>query len=221
MDKVEIKLKYRRVGELYQGSLHTNSSAVDFEGITFARMMSNLAAQIRMHDSVTVELSRAELPNSEYRMDAETVELLRVDPAAAIRSMTHEDRTVHVKRVRSVTPPAGLLRAGHDTVAATFGDFVYAAVSATGRIECPGCGRWAQRSGDVKLQCPNADCQLEVVGVHHGERWYAVPTALLVEKGSRRFYLPRAWNPSGGWISHKDLSKLFRDFIKERDDATR
>ena len=221
MSRADIRLKYGRVGHEYHGVLGVTVDGVlsetDFEGHTFARMLSSVATHVRLHDEATVELSRLELPGSDYLMDAGTVDLLRKDPAAAISAMTHEDRTVVIRDRKSSDPPRGLLRAGHDTVAASFGDNVYMSVSDLGRFECPGCGRWSPVMTHVSAACDGTACRLKIFGNTHGTAWFSTSTELLLSRGLTRYYLPRPWNPSGGWISHEDLRTMFEAFKKERE----
>lgn len=230
MTKADIRLEYGRSGETYHGSFIVEGredspglllvKSIDpFSDYTFARMMSALARNIRKCSDVDVVLARLEVKGSEYKLDAGTVELLRTDPAAAIRSMMHEDRTVIIRSSKSNRPPPGLLRAGHDTVAAAFGDDTYVSINDLGRFECPGCGRWSPCTTHVSAACDNRECSLTLTGTSHGGRWFAVSTAQLVAKKKPRYYVPRAWNPSGGWISNEDLSKMLEDYSKERDEC--
>jgi hypothetical protein len=217
-----IKLAYALAGDLYYGSfsfcIDGEDTKVEFDQHTFPRMMSRLAQHLREQSEVTgVVLTRLELGQSEYTLDLDTVELLRKDPAAAISSMMHESRTVHIGRHRSASSPPNLLRAGHDTVAAAFGDEVYLAIDNQGRHECPGCGRWSPRRTHGTVCCDKLECQLALSGVTHGGRWFSAATQQLLDAHRPRYYLPRAWNPSGGWISYEDLNVLFRDYSKERD----
>jgi hypothetical protein len=225
--RASIKLEYGRAGETYHGSYQVKNredgeglllvESIDpFSGYTFARMMSVLARHIRECSEVDVVLARHEAKGSEYKLDADTVELLRADPAAAISSMTHEDRTVMVRDRKSSRPPLGLLRAGHDTVAAAFGDELYVSVNDLGRFECPGCGRWSPVMTHVSAACDNNVCRLKIAGRTHGTTWFSTSTESLLNKGLSRYCLPRPWNPSG-WIRREDLRAMFEAYKKERD----
>ncbi len=226
MDRVSIELVYGRDGETYHGVLSVETppeivvqeKSRRFEGYTFPRMMSGLAGLIRAHDECVVTLARLEVPESEYVMDAGTVDMLRTDPAAAISSMSHESRVVYVRDPgKQPAPPPRLLRAGHDTLAEAFGDHVYCIVNQRGQFECLGCGRWSTVT-PTSMVCSN--CELRMYGTTcGGSKWFRVRTADVLGKAHARYYLPRIWNPSGGWIKHDDLSMLFLSFTEERDNV--
>ena len=221
MTKAEIKLSYGHNGETYSGEYVVSTgnppdSKRSFVNYFFPRMMSNLATYVRDHDECTVVLSRLEVEDSEYILDEGTVELLRRDPAAAIQSMMHEDRVIYIRdSAKSSGPPPVLLRAGHDTLAAAFGDTVYCKVNPLGKFECVGCGRW---SIVTPTSMPCTVCGLRLYGSTCGSDWFCVKTTDLLARRLGRYYLPRLWNPRG-WISHDELHAMYKDFNKERRDA--
>jgi hypothetical protein len=47
-----------------------------------------------------------------------------------------------------------------------------------------------------------------------------VPAQELIEKQKTRYFLPRAWNTSGPWISHDDLKKLYENYLKEKAECS-
>lgn len=222
--KADIKLIYGRLGQNYHGSINVKHegqnefiSEMDFKDFSFARVMSHLARTIRGYEpGGRVTLVRSELKGSDYPLDEATVELLRVDPAAAIRSMTHDRTTVVVRDKLPSAVPSGLLRAGHETIADALGDRIYVAMDQSGRFECVGCGRWREGAPDV-MSCTIEHCLVKLRGHLHGKTWYSVPTRDVLSLNLTRYYIPRGWNPSRGWITHADLNKMYRDFQKERD----
>jgi hypothetical protein len=131
--------------------------------------------------------------------------------------MMPEARTVVVRDHSAfATPPNGLLRVGHDTIAEAFGDLVYCAVDpASHQIECPGCGRWAEASTQ-RLACEITGCSIRIMGKLTGRAWFVVGTDELLKLGLERYYLPRSWNSSRGWISRDELLAMFENFKKER-----
>lgn len=237
----DIRMHYGRDGETYNGSLavngHTSTddgSIEHFTGYTFARMMSRLAKQIRRFNAgnVKVVLSRTEKAGSNYELDKDTIQLLRDDPAAAIRSMTHPDRVVKVP-VGGKNPPqknvgvsmGSRLRAGHDTLADAFGDEVYVLVDlARDALECPVCGRLKGEFAEVSPHstarmygCTN--CMNGFIVQLCGDNWASIRTAELIQVKADRFYLPRQWNKGGPWITRIDLTRKYRAFEKERADV--
>lgn len=220
--KAEIRLSYGRSGETYHGSFYVMVyptrgylNRLSFDSYTFPRMMSKLAQFVREYEETEVVLERLEIKGSSYRLDAETVSQLRTDPASAISHMMPDSRVVVIRdpAKHRMTPPSGLLRAGHDTVAAAFGDSVYCASNEAGRIECPACGRWAMVAG----KCTNDTCQVQVPGTVSGMSWFITATQDLLQLNLKRYYLPRSWNPSRGWISHEELTELHEAFKEERE----
>lgn len=223
--KAEIRLSYGRVGELYDGNIWVQVyptrgflSRLEFERYSFPRMMSKLAEIIREYEEVTVNLSRTEVNGSTYKLDAETVDMLRTDPAAAISHMMPDHRVVMIRNEMkpNTSPPSGLLRAGHDTIADAFGDSTYCTINQEGKVECPGCGRWSPVSTRW-LTCANKSCGLRVPGVMTGKTWFVISTEALLQTNLSRYYLPRSWNPQHGWISQADLKSMFDTFQKERE----
>lgn len=226
--KADIRLVYGRVGELCDGKIWSQvyptrgmMLVLEFKGFTFPRMMSRLAETIREYDEVTVMLSRTEITGSNYRLDEATINLLKTDPAAAISQMMPESRLIVIRdEMRpSTRPPLGLLRAGHDTIAASFGDHLYCEVDSQGRVECPGCGRWTQVTS-TQLQCMNKRCSIHIKGEVSGSTWFIVATQDVLSMNLPRYYFPRTWNPKGGWITHEALQHLFTTFQEERSACT-
>lgn len=239
MSKAAISMAYGRQGETYSGTvvldvddgidLPTSAVArIRFTGYTFPRMMSHLARCIRDYDECQVTLSRIEVPDSTYVLDEGTVELMRTDPAAAISSMTQEDRVVYIRDPAPVSAPGRrLLRTGHDTLAASFGDQVYVAVR-KGTVECPFCGRWAgmnrrtTSTDQLILEC--GKCEQVYMGiVELTDTWCVVDIQTFINDKNqycdgKRFYFPREWNPRG-WIDRQDLMKMYETFKQERDNA--
>jgi hypothetical protein len=69
-----------------------------FQGRTFAQVITRLAAYVRcINNAVDVWLKRTEKENLVFKLDDETVSLLRVDPAAVVRSMRVPDRTIIIR----------------------------------------------------------------------------------------------------------------------------
>jgi hypothetical protein len=192
----------------------------DFDGYTFARMMARVATHVRKLISVfgdaRVILSRTGLANSEYLLDSQTVELLNVDPAAAISSMSHPDTVVHVRDEMTSDRPG--LKVGHATLAASFGDEVYCAYT-RGELECPGCGRWSSlANGFIITTFTCQHCSFQTIGVTQGP-WFVVDVKQLLLSpalATRSFYLPRKWNTGGPWIHSSDLQERYETFLRER-----
>lgn len=222
--KADIRLEYRRIGTSYSGVITVQVETTSghfcdygFVDYPYSRMMSRLAKTIQKYDEVTVVFVRTELKYASYELDQKVIALLRSDPALAIRSMSVEPIRVIV-RDKPTSLPAGLLRVGHGTLAASFGDEVYCAVRSD-TIECPVCGRWS-RATVKDIMCMNPACFLRLRGKRVGVPWFAVKTEDVLGANAPRYFLPRPWNPSGGWITREELSELYRTFQKEREECS-
>lgn len=207
-----IHLAYGRRGEKYYGSIKCPQETFEFDDWDFERMVRRLANTVQEYVDVEVTMSRLEVRSSTYRVDAETVELLRTDPDAVIASMNHPRREVVVREREE--PPRKLLRAGHDTLAEAFGDRLYCRVH-EGRVECPGCGRWRGMFTGTGIECRH--CWFTASGKLHGERWFSVSVDTLLNTGRTTYYLPRMWNGSGGWVEETDLREKYEAFKQERE----
>jgi hypothetical protein len=236
----------------YYGNLWSKESGKDkykvseFELVSFSQMMSRLAKRLRETDVADVYLHRFET-ESPLLLDPATVNLLRTDPAAAIRSMAPPGRVVHVRDKATVADEVSIkLRAGHDTLADAFGDWVYCK-RREGKVEDPFTGRWSElcRSelhrpleqkyvtvyqGDVdRLRTidPEHTGRLEFPWYEADDaNWARAKTADLIAFGAlagahdkRGLFLPRRWNKSGPWITYGELEQMYRTYCREKEDA--
>jgi hypothetical protein len=241
MGKANIMLEYGREGTAYHGMLRAEVAPTKgyalvarLEGLTFAQLMTRLARELRAqrewgNDVKHVELHRLELEGSVYAMAPSEIAQLIEDPAAAIRSMHEPDRVVMIRDKKFGEPliskvMRAQLRAGHDTLADAFGDFVYCRRRDDGNIECPYCGRWGKltpsvtETDQVVFGC--AKCGTNYGGIEEITRcWFTVHIQLLLSAEKDRYFLPRRWNKSGPWISHEELKQMYETFCKERDDV--
>jgi hypothetical protein len=169
-----------------------------------------------------------------YKLDEQTVLLLRDDPVAAIQAMTVRMPTPaevldNIKKASTpLTVPA--LPAGIATLADGFGEYVYLRVREN-TLECPGCGFYgifalpglfAQRQKDepmrVMFTC-SKKCRIRIVAMCEAE-WAYVRTEDLVKSALDKFYLPRAWNTSGVWATREELNTRLTQFRKDRETAS-
>ena len=237
--KYAVVLQYARVeGMLSSGRLFLapdNSGGAlqwtpleEFEKLSFSKMFTRLAHHLREQPEAAAVVYRNDRPGLiPYVLDPEVTALLRQDPVAAIHSLTYAPPPVAPPRERTAVPPASVpleaspLRAGEDTLADAFGDEVYTPLRA-GAIECPGCGRWGKISdeaGSPTFVCwrdCRKDDQVGGYPVTPGGRWAAVAVRRLLATPSTRFWLPRAWNPSGPWISRDSLRDMYAAYQAEK-----
>jgi hypothetical protein len=220
-----ILLTYWRDGkaETFSGTVDVDSadyhrafSELDFRGLLFEAQRALL-----LFGSQRLVFQRKEAP---YPMVLPTglEELLIKNLDAAYQALSPEPREVIVGRSRPSRE--GALRHGHDTLAEAFGDVVYFRAR-TGKnnttwAEDPLSGRWGvvEKEGQGwRLR------QLLIESVLFEQRfqWVTALTKDLLALGAPRYYLPRRWNPSGGWISHADLTAFYDSYQKEKLDVYR
>jgi hypothetical protein len=88
-----------------------------------------------------------------------------------------------------------------------------------GRIECPGCGIWADVK-EASFQCRNPTCAFSrpehAFAVRLTKKWGALNTLQLIQVGSWRYFMPRAWNGGRPWISWTELSEKYEEYKKEK-----
>lgn len=217
----EVRLTYQRLGDAYVASIEVDGRvAWTASKVPFAQMVMTLSTylQVNMADRlVWRRTDRAAL--GDYVSPPAELELIKNLPDEFIKATDQYDNLRVV--VRDSAPAERVkieLRTGYDTLAESFGENVYVRFRDDGCIECPCCGRWkAQLRGDHVTTC---ECNEHVYSVTHVGSWIEISTEnLLTLVHVPRFYLPRAWNISGPWITHADLSRKLYVFNKESPDG--
>lgn len=226
-----VVLSYRHTGgELSSGSIILiNEIAVadvleTFQDIEYKRMLSTFAKVLRWNPGTKAGIQRTDRPGlSVMVLSDEETELFRKDPAAAIQARTVPPQTAHIGVDKSAAMNMAVpLTVGYDMRADFFGDVVFA----KGRkhsnehlLECPYCGYWAQASiGSSVFTCMNCSSHTEAVDLQ--EKWAGIEVAQLLSNGAanpRGFFLPRAWNKNGNWISEKELRDMYSNYLKEKE----
>jgi hypothetical protein len=216
-----ILLQYKRDGEAYTGIFYVNDSvSLAFGQESFAAMMTYLHRYLVMHAEAVVQLQRTE--NAKFMpiyMEQNMVELLRTDPAKYIQAHTIPHRTIDLRKgertsklAESYAVPAPPVRAGHDTLAAAFGDAIYLSWR-NHRVENPLTGRWCF-IGELEEA---GLTPLEVV-TQEGRGWVtvAMEQLLALNDGHDGYYLPREWNEYGLWISKQALRTKYEQYKKDK-----
>lgn len=221
----EICLRYKRVGELYEGEV-TIDGVLDsrFQDFTFAQKMRQVHLLLVKSPQAVVSFVRTDSPNLQpVMLDPVMSEVLRTDPASYIQMHTIPHRVLDLREgsqrksvlaQRHVVPPG--IRSGHATLVDSFGDVVYLEWRG-GKVEHPVTGRWVERH---KLEVDSGVKIIESVqpeGVNPGWVTVSVDNLLALRDGNATgYYLPRAWNEKGPWISRADLLVKYEQFRKER-----
>lgn len=249
----KLTLEHRREGHAYDGRIilmeNSREAELDnFEQFSFARMMARLSKQANLWPEAAIHMLRTEREDLQpVVLDASTCRKLREDPAEVIRSMTVTMDAVpriekQFKDSIAVKDSVKLrLRAGHDTLADAFGDFVYMRLrphETDGmQGECPFTGKWmgfgAHADNPEQLllktgrQTAHADwIPVELVGGSKTEnpKWIRVKTAELLEhalagKLPERFFIPRKWNKTSPWIDREELRQMYEKYMEEKEDV--
>ena len=245
---ITVTLEYKRddADDTSSGCITSEDSGfiveegLPFTQLSYSKMLTQLASALNhwpIDQEVCVLLKRTDreglLP---YKLDAETVHLLRTDPVAAIQSMQYKQQSpsttiqrVREERVQYVTPP---IRVGHAILADAFGEQVYFKVRAH-ELECPGCGYWSmfvspglpahqERAGEViktAFVC-SKKCGVRLV-VTCMEEWGYVDVSYLLERTKLDgFYFPRAWNEGKPWVTRQSLEQKYNAFKREKEKVT-
>lgn len=221
----EICLRYKRTGESYEGSITIDGvESSRFSNYTFAQKMREVHMLLVNSPKAVVSFVRTDSPNLQpVMLDSVMSELLRTDPTSYIAAHTIPHRTVNLHASnqrksplaqRHVVPPG--VRSGHATLVDTFGDVVYLEWRG-GKVEHPVTGRWVER---YKLEIDAGLQILESIqpeGVNPGWVTVRMDDLLRLRDGNATgYYLPRAWNDKGPWISRADLLTKYEQFRKER-----
>lgn len=222
---IEVTLQYKRVngnkssGVITLAGASSGVSMLDtFDEIEFSTMLYKFSQSLQDYPDAQAVIQRTDRDGLvPYNLDAQTANLFRTDPVAAVASMSTDygspsQAITRVKKQVALEP--SVLRVGYDTLADSFGDEVYARLDEDkGRVECPCCGIWNPFLGE--FVCRNPKCaqplELEVTG-----KWAAFPTSMLLATHSARFYLPRAWNDYKPWITWGALNEKYNQFQKEK-----
>jgi len=191
-----------------------------FSGLSFEQMIAKFSelANLETNRKLRLCIARAELMAPNALLSEQEEELLRRNPLAFARALTLPTSRVVLKLGASVGQSVQPIKAGYDSLADAFGDFVYVRVRPGPRVECPVCGRWRASLVDGALACTCGP--LKVAGaVTPDRRWLVLATRELLEscRDVQRFYLPRAWNTSGAWVGYEDLKARYEAFTKERE----
>lgn len=254
----KLTLEHRREGHAYDGRIvwddepddpskmvYTVEKELDtFKQWSFPRMMARFAREAITRPEAELIMLRTEREDLKpFLLDAGTSRRLREDPASVIASMSVDHRVVERAKVQlednvKVEDSVKLqLRAGHDTLADAFGDFVYLKLrphKTDGmQGECPFTGTWvgfgahADNTSQFLLktgrQNAHADwLPIELVGGSKTEnpKWVRVKTEVLLRhviKG--QFFIPRKWNKTSPWITHGELERMYEEYKKESQDV--
>jgi hypothetical protein len=224
-----VTLTYRRSGKLeaYDGRVMGGGRDFQFDAVSFASMLERVGELLRSAPGSRLVIKREEAPYP-LTLPENIEELLRTDVQAAIKLLTVPPQRVVVAPLRTPARAAnellGTLRYGYDTLADSIGELVYlkCRFSRADRVqvEDPVSGRWeAMTLLHMAAHCGNLPLALGGVLMGDQGRWVAARVTDILALDQPRYYLPRRWNESGGWISHETLSNIYAFYQKEKANA--
>lgn len=218
-----VQLLYRREGktDLFSGTIQSDQGDCPFSSATFNAILTLASEVLKAHPEHRLLFKREEAP---YPMVLpENIEnLLRTDLPAAIEALTISPQRIVVGVPKMDKEP--VLRHGYDTLSDALGDRVYIKYRNPSpdsvQLEDPITGRWvtAMRTVPGVVAYNGMVYNLVVASM---QLWCTVSLETLLNLGKTRYYLPRGWNPSGGWITYESLMQMFETYQKEKQDVSR
>jgi len=218
--------EYPYNGKIEVRGLETNYSE-SFVGWDYKRIIVRLHQLLLTHDAKKALFQRTERDDlMPVELGERLLHLLRVDPLSAYRAMLYES-----------APAAGSQTAIDDVITGSFGEVVYLRM-ANGRVEDPETGAmlslgygpqsgWRVRRNDnnsgnwIPIQpvddAPDGTSFAERLAFF---RWARVKVQDLLAQKLERYYLPRAWNEKGPWISHMELSSRLESHLAGKKRTT-
>ena len=192
------------------------------EAITYRKAMDYLIVAARKHNEARLFLLRLEqkpVPVA-LQFDKATACLLREDPVAFLRMMDPAmgqpqklDVSMRVRKERTTAIKPHPIPSGYDTLAEAFGDDVYIrrkVVAGSVVYESPITGRWVPVT------------ELGAWAADVNNKWAVVPVINLLHFADvEEFFIPRAWNKEGPWISASSLRNKYDKFVTERERCSR
>lgn len=217
-------VNYKRdspMGETFSGTVDSPLGEVAFTGFTFNQVLTLAGETLQKAPGHRLAMKRKEAPYPMLLPEG-VEELLRTDIPAAIEVLTVGHQRIVIGPAKRPPPSQGL-RHGSDTLADALGELVYLRRKPRGtgmEIEDPATGRWRALTDNAEGYIFCGRLRLAtVVGGDNGTRWATARTETLLALELERYYLPRKWNPLGGWISHGLLATMYETYRKEKSDV--
>lgn len=219
-----VQLDYRREAktELFSGSLTAGETHYTFSSLAFNAILERAAELLRNYPGHRLLFKREEAP---YPMVLpENIEhLLRTDLPAAIAALTISPQRVVIDVPKSINQLG--LRHGFDILSDALGERVYVRwrlfAGDQVQIEDPITGRWVVAEKTLLNLLVYKDIVYDQCQPSTDQKWCTVSVGTLLHCNKPRYYLPRGWNPSQGWINHEDLVQMYETYLKERHYASR
>jgi hypothetical protein len=202
-----------------EGDSPSSHPVLTFESQTFTWAFARLAEFLQGAPEAGATLVRRMGPNEaghEYPLDTELLQLLRVDPLRAIRSLQPETRRVVLPRLPPEATIATRLQSGVDTLARALSDVVWLRRRAD-LVESPFTGRWVPYKTTQLDQAGSPLLDLSVPPPHAAtDAWVPVLLATLLATNAPRFYLPALCQ---GWVLRGDLETHYQSYLVNKETA--
>lgn len=231
-----VELKYHRVAgtNLSSGSIHVDlndeKDRIVFDSFEFEAMLKLFAKTLCDNPQACAAIQRTDRPGMpNVSLDPRTVELLKNDFPAALRSFSYTMPSPS-SAIKAKSRPVAPVSVGYSAVIDAFGDHVYCRMRVNGAVECPACGMWSP-SRNHSFTCGKR-CGLSFAGkslplIDPREPlfggWFQVSVEELLKTPgfNGKFYLPLPWNEGGQWIRHEALQQKYNDWkiLKETFDV--
>lgn len=223
-----IFLRYRREPktELFTGSITGGKMESHFSAVSFLKMFEAVGDALRCSPELRLLIQREE-DGSFSTLPPSMEQLLRTNTPEAVEAMTVPPRRVVISDDRpKPRPPVHTLRQGHDTLADALGDDVYLRSKVNTfadqwlQIESPLTGRWEPVCElNHLLYIGGGKLAVQVI-LDTESKWAKARVADILALALPRYYLPRRWNATGGWITHEALASLYSQYQKEKADVS-
>lgn len=204
-----------KTSDTFEGSIEGVGARATFLGYTFNQILEHTGEVLRNSPGHRLVMKREEAPYP-MLLPEDIEDKLRNDLPAAIEALTVGPQRIVVGKPKALVQRG--LRHGHDTLADALGDELYLRLQVRrdgSWVEDPVSGRWKPLTVDRLCGV----LPVETVSPYRGA-WCTVKTAKLLELAVPRFYLPRGWNESRGWITHDSLAALYAQYLKEKHDVS-
>ena len=208
MSEKRVTLAYGRVKERFNGEVtDPEKNIARFAGVTFRSVMEVTAQALRDYPDAELVVTRYDAPYP-LPMAEGLPDLLRHDFEQAMVLLNPPPQRVVIAPEKHILRVS--LRHGVDTLADAFGEDVFVARKDE-LVESPLDGRWVPPPRLLTLVSLSNDLLITTKSP-----WMILSTDKLLQLKLSRYWLPRRWNPTEGWIKYEDLSAMLDTYRKDK-----
>lgn len=204
-----VTLAYGRVKDRFNGEVtDPDGSVARFAGVHFRNVMEVTATTLRNFPDAELVVTRYDAPYP-LPMAEGLADLLRHDFERAMELLNPPPQRVVIAPEKHILRVS--LRHGIDTLADALGEDVFIARKDE-LVESPLDGRWVPPQRMLTLVSLSNDLLITAKSP-----WVILSTAKLLELQLSRYWLPRRWNPTEGWIKYEELSAMLDTYRKGKE----